>query len=76
MGWCIYMWMVWQYFFIGERKFTAVSETSAECTASTRQSTILVAMRRSHDENGLIQMNMYSIGVMDLDFGLLTTQSL
>ena len=34
------------------------------------------SMRRSHDENGSIQMNMYSLGVMDLSispdgFGLL-----
>ena len=27
-------------------------------------------MRRSHDENGLIQMNMYSLGVMDLDLSI------
>ena len=80
------MWTVWQYFFIDEREFTTVSETSTEWTASTRRSTILVAMiglgqssaivtyrskanrmRWSHDENGSIQMNMYSLGVMDLD---------
>ena len=101
-GWCIYTWTVWQYFFISEREFTTVSETSTESTASTRRSETLVAMiglgqtsaiatyhskanrmRRSDDENGSIQMNMYSLGVMDLDwpshlmcsvFGLLTTQ--
>ena len=28
------------------------------------------SMRRSHDENGLIQMNMYSLGVMDLDLSI------
>ena len=28
------------------------------------------SMRRSHDDNGSIQMNMYSLGVMDLDFYL------
>ena len=27
-------------------------------------------MRRSHDENGSIQMNMYSLGVMDLDLSI------
>ena len=36
--------MVWQYFFISERAFTTVSETSTECMALTRRSTILVAM--------------------------------
>ena len=89
MGWCIYMWTVWQYFFISKRKFTTVSETSTECMASTRRSETLVAMiglgqtsaivmyrskanrmRRSHDENGSIQMNMYSLGVMDLDLSI------
>ena len=88
-GWCIYTWTVWQYFCISESKFTTVSETSTECTASTRRSTILVAMiglgqssaivtyrskanrmKWSHDENGLIQMNMYSLGVMDLDLSI------
>ena len=80
-GWCIYTWTVWQYFFIGERELTIVSGTSTECTTSTRRSTILVAMiglgqssaiamRRSHDENGSIQMNMYSLGVMDLDLSI------
>ena len=88
-GWCIYTWTVWQYFFISERKFTTASETSTECTASTRCSTILVAMiglgqssaiatycsnrmRLSHDENGSIQMNMYSLGVTDLDLSIST----
>ena len=28
------------------------------------------SMRRSHDENGSIQMNMYSLGVMDLDLSI------
>ena len=28
------------------------------------------SMRRSHDENGLIQMNMYSLGMMDLDLSI------
>ena len=28
------------------------------------------SMRRSNDENGLIQMNMYSLGVMDLDLSI------
>ena len=88
-GWCIYTWRVWQYFFISEREFTTASETSTECTASTRRSTILVAMidlgqssaivtyrskanrmRRSHDKNGSIQMNMYSLGVTDLDLSI------
>ena len=27
-------------------------------------------MRRSHDENGSLQMNMYSLGVMDLDLSI------
>ena len=27
-------------------------------------------MRRSHDENGSIQMNMYSLGVIDLDLSI------
>ena len=27
-------------------------------------------MKRSHDENGSIQMNMYSLGVMDLDLSI------
>ena len=27
-------------------------------------------MRRSHDENGSIQLNMYSLGVMDLDLSI------
>ena len=27
-------------------------------------------MRRSYDENGSIQMNMYSLGVMDLDLSI------
>ena len=27
-------------------------------------------MRRSHDEDGSIQMNMYSLGVMDLDLSI------
>ena len=27
-------------------------------------------MRRSHDENGSIQMNMHSLGVMDLDLSI------
>ena len=27
-------------------------------------------MRRSHDEKGSIQMNMYSLGVMDLDLSI------
>ena len=27
-------------------------------------------MRRSHDENGSMQMNMYSLGVMDLDLSI------
>ena len=102
-GWCIYTWTVWQYFFISEREFTTTGETAKECTASTRRSTILVAMiglgqssaiatyrskanrmRQSHDENGSIQMNMYSLGVTDLDlshlmcsvFGRLTKQNL
>ena len=103
-GWCIYMWTVWQYFFISKRKFTTVSETSTEWTASTRRSETLVAMiglgqtsaiatyrnkanrmRRSHDENGLIQINMYSLGWwtwtcpshrMCLAFGRSTTKSL
>ena len=28
------------------------------------------SVRRSHDENGSIQMNMYSLGVMDLDLSI------
>ena len=28
------------------------------------------SMRRSHNENGSIQMNMYSLGVMDLDLSI------
>ena len=28
------------------------------------------SMRRSHDENGSIQMNMYSLGVIDLDLSI------
>ena len=28
------------------------------------------SMRRSHDENGSIQMNMHSLGVMDLDLSI------
>ena len=28
------------------------------------------SMQRSHDENGSIQMNMYSLGVMDLDWSI------
>ena len=28
------------------------------------------SMQRSHDENGSIQMNMYSLGVMDLDLSI------
>ena len=28
------------------------------------------SMRRSHDENGSIQMNMYSLSVMDLDLSI------
>ena len=82
----MYTWTVWQYFFVSKRKFTTVSETSTEWTASTRRGKTLVAMiglgqtsaivtyrnksnhmGRSHDENGSIQMNMYSLGVMDLD---------
>ena len=27
-------------------------------------------MRRSHDENGSLQMNMYSLGMMDLDLSI------
>ena len=27
-------------------------------------------MRRSHDEDGSLQMNMYSLGVMDLDLSI------
>ena len=88
-GWCIYTWTVWQYFFISERESTTDSETSTECMALTRRSTILIAMiglgqssaiatyrskanrmRRSHDENGSIQMNMYSLGVMNLDLSI------
>ena len=88
-GWCIYTWTVWKYFIISKREFTTVSETSTECTASSRRSETLVAMiclgqtsaiatycskanrmRRSHDENGSIQMNMYSLGVMDLDLSI------
>ena len=81
--------MVWQYFFISERKLTTTGETATECTASSRRSTILVAIiglgqssaiatyrskanrrRRSQDENGSIRMNMYSLGVTDLDFSI------
>ena len=62
---------MWYDFFISKRKFTTVNETSTEWMASTRGSETLVAMiglgqtsanrmRRSHDENGSIQMNMYS----------------
>ena len=80
---------MWQYFFISERESTTDSETSTDCTALTRRSTILLAMiglgqssaivayhskanrmRRSHDENGSTQMNMYSLGVMDLDLSI------
>ena len=82
-GWCIYVWPVWQYFFVSECDSTTDSETSSDCTVLTRRSTILLAMssaiavyqsqanhmKRSHDENGSIQMNMYSLGVMDLDLG-------
>ena len=83
------MWTVWQYFLISEREITTTGETATECTASTRRSTILVAMivlgqssaiatyrskpsrmRRSHDENGSIQMNMYSLEVTDLDLSI------
>ena len=28
------------------------------------------SMRRSHDENGSIQINVYSLGVMDLDLSI------
>ena len=28
------------------------------------------SIRRSHDKNGSIQMNMYSLGVMDLDLSI------
>ena len=28
------------------------------------------SMRQSHDENGSIQMNIYSLGVMDLDLSI------
>ena len=28
------------------------------------------SMRRSHDENGSIQMNIYSLGVIDLDLSI------
>ena len=28
------------------------------------------SMRRSHDENGSIQMNMHSLGVMNLDLSI------
>ena len=88
-GCCIYMWTVWQYFFISEREVTTTGVTATECTPSTRRSAIRVAMiglgqssaivtyrskanrmRRSHDENGSIQMNMYSLGVTDLDLSI------
>ena len=88
-GWCIYEWTVWQYFFVSECDSTTDSETSTDCTALTRRSTILLAMtglgqssaivayqsqanrmKRSHDENGSLQMNMYSLGVMDLDLSI------
>ena len=72
-------------FFISERELTTTGETAMECTASTRlvamiglgQSSAIVTYRskanrmgRSHDENGLIQMNMYSLGVTDMDLSI------
>ena len=58
---------------------TALTRRSTILLAMTGlgQSSAIVAyqsqanrMKRSHDENGSIQMNMYSLGVMDLDLSI------
>ena len=41
---------------LGQSSAIAAYQSQANC------------MRRSHDENGSIQMNMYSLGVIDLDY--------
>ena len=80
---------MWQYSCVSDCDSTTDSETSTDCMALTRRSTIFLAMtelgqssaiaayqsqakrmKRSHDENGSIQMNMYSLGVMDLDLSI------
>ena len=43
-----------------------LGQTSAMATYRNKAN----SMRRSHDENGSIQMNMYSLGVMDLDLSI------
>ena len=45
---------------------TGLGQSSA-IVAYQRQAS---SMRRSHDENGSIQMNMYSLDVMDLDLSI------
>ena len=88
-GWCIYAWTVRQYFFVSVCDLIIDRESSTDCTALTRRSTIMIAMtglgqssaiaayqsqashiKWSHDENGSIQMNIYSLGVMDLDLSI------
>ena len=45
---------------------TGLGQSSAIATYQDQAN----SMRRSHDENGSIQMNMYSLGVMDLDLSI------
>ena len=85
-GWCIYAWTLWQWFGFCDCDSAADSCTFTDCKDLTCQITVLVIMtglgqgsaiaayqeQATHDENGSLQMNMYSLGVMDLDLSIST----
>ena len=74
-SWCICVWTWWQYSFFSDCDSATDSERSTYCTALTWRSTILIVMTGLEQssalvENGSIQMNMDSLGVIDLDLSI------